>query len=646
MPSYDKFLGSRHDGALGFGSSVDPADELWTAPTDSALQRANDLSGGAYALDPSAYALPAGLPAPPDQRRDRLDMGGPTPLAPPRPSLAYEPQMPAPPRPDLGARGALAQAPPPASAQVSQAPEQLYSPAPQYTPVPAQEPLPGPRADLVPPKLATPNAAPGGPPGALSDRDVQAGITRQLLAEQLHGTPGYYSPGGDVARARTVQAQPGPSPELLRRLEDQEREVGKYERWSDSIKARHAAFQGDVLEDAARQAELDNANRAAMQHAKEQKLAPILRQIEELKAVQDKPLDPNAAWNSKSDEKKALALVGVFLGAFSPSGKNDALAILQAENERFIDAQKHNAERAGKRLDYYAKLYKTTADAFDSAQAGRDAVAAARIGEYREKLAIEAAKVQGAEARNRADMFDDQLKKMQDERLVRLDELAHGTVSTQYAIEQAGYRGGKGRDLAKAAKTAGELADLTEGKGDKQSVKYGGQRWGLHSIETGEAKDARKKLVLVDAARNELDKIDKARESFDKGVIDSAQRDLAIKNASSALSVITEQGVIMGGEAEAYKKIYSSMLAGSGPTQDTRQFLDRIATATLEQLDARPLNAGAGGEAAARSREAQRKYFGSGAGDRPAPSPGEAAAKKGASAPKPYPTKPTFGGKR
>lgn len=314
----------------------------------------------------------------------------------------------------------------------------------------------------------------------------------------------------------------------------------------------------------------------------------------------DAKVDPAKIWGDIGTANTVAAGVFVALSAIANgiTGRNDpngALNEIKSAVDRSIDLQLRNIDKKGKELGHLAQEYEFAKDKLGSEEAGILAAQMAGMDAVKAKLDRVAAEAADQKVALSAQRLSAEVDREQKLRRLALEQASVGTRAEQVRVDQAGWRGGKARDLAGAAKLFAEAAELGD-TGDRQQVTFEGKKYALGKfVEKGEGKDAREWFGILKNAQEEA-KLLKGMSIYEKSMspTDKATFQARKKRLGENMSKLQRMGVLQSWEDKEAEKIYGSLIGGSNVMEDAERFLSRMGNIYLSQYDAKPIGAAGG----------------------------------------------------
>jgi hypothetical protein len=328
----------------------------------------------------------------------------------------------------------------------------------------------------------TPGGAGGGAgaPGDPGSRPMTAAeeYERDLrVAQQRALNRPYWSsrdPGGTFARARTVQASPGPDPALVRGVEAAEHQVGMLQdagAWIDTHEQQDLTAESLKKQQLAEQ---QQAQRAELEARRQEKMTSVMGAIEAQRAkVASMTVDPQAFWKSKTAGEAVGAGIAVILSDIGnvfmgrAGGPNRGLEAIQRGVDQEIERQVRDIGKAKGDLTDMQQLYQLTKEQFGDENAALTALQMSAWEGVKYRLENVAIESNSQRAQLAAQMVGKKIDLAQADRRMQLDAAARGSESTQFEIRQPRVVSGGGPDekrfleLGKErVRVAGDSAEL------------------------------------------------------------------------------------------------------------------------------------------------------------------------------------------
>jgi len=409
--------------------------------------------------------------------------------------------------------------------------------------------------------------------------------------------------GREYARLQRVlgpsrDGEPGDAA-ALRDLEARERRLGFVDNDLAYVDKRAAEENAETLQVVAEQKARDAAERKAFEDRRQAKLSNIFSQIDNKRQDYERAdVNPSRMFENATTGQTIAAALFTAAGALGNAisgdrGPNQALEIMQAAVNQDIQLQLKNIDKKGKELGYLAETYQLAKEELGSEEAGMLAAQLAAGDVLRAKFERTAAEATTERARLAALRLVEANNVAQAQRRLALEQASVGTRADQVRVDQPGYRGGKAPNLKEAQEAFSQAAELDGGKGDQQQINYGGQNYKVGKfVAPSEGADVRKKLMLVDTLKKEIQKAKGLRSVIGTDPLRRKEYTDLTNTIAGMRSVLVEQGVLQGNERGEFQELSSSLLSGADVLTNIEAMGDRIARGYMDQLDAKPLGAG------------------------------------------------------
>jgi len=515
---YDRFLGRDVDGGLLFGDTAS-GQTLKTAPSPESLERAQMLSGGTLTggelppmigLGDDGLTRPASADLAGEVMRSRLDERARliADFLPPTGEGSTEGA-------DGPVSGAGAGGAPQGGGQGGSSGEAGGAPGRGHNAGHGEADAgPAPRPGAAGPVGGIKFSGSGGP----GPRNYWAEARDAHLA-QLEGGGGGGGGGGparsvETPTGRQVVNEGAPSPETMVRLQGvvrRDEELGKRQLAEDEAqKGREAQWLKERGDLEARQDAASARDDAAYRGRQE----VINQRREQLDTeIGDGKIDPNQFWGKMPMANKAMALIGVMLGAKAAGsrGTNEAMGILEKAIDRDIDAQKANLAKKQWQSSELGRRYQQNRELMGDEKAARLETKAAALRAFDAQTKQRAI----ATGSKQAALAAEKLSLKADERIAQLYAEADARVkqSASFGYRQVGGGLG-GTSSSKRKQQLKEIAEL-----DDKAKKAGDGEVPRAMIVDGEAYEFRddippperaeyaKQLMALDAGIEGMSKV-------------------------------------------------------------------------------------------------------------------------------------------
>lgn len=496
-------------------------------------------------------------------------------------------------------QGASAGAPTPVAQEVSYAQRAAAPPQPAAVD----------KGELV----ANPNAGgAGGGPGSLAplnDHDDAAELARRERDWYLTHPNGGGSgpkPGTYQTGLKTDATREGIDPTRVAGMADAARTQGLADIATNQA---NAAYEAEV---AGKMQAYENAEQGkddAIREMYDERLRDLSERRERMeREVAETKIDPQQFWGDKTTgDKIAFVLAAAITGAFNGKAGIQGNQVLSAVNKRIdenINAQIRNLETKKGSVGELGRLYQQLREQGIEANAARAQLHARAIMEAQKMVRAQTSDTKSEAVRAGGEsVLAGLASKVESIYFNAADKIKEGVDKT-FKVVTAGANGtgGSTNPYTKARQAQQEAAKEQDGsqkynagpdkKNQPQRMVWNGTTYDMPNTGTEEGNRVRKvgslgQVALASLGRVEQNYTNNLRDRF--GPTASSTQENEVGRLESALSVMSEQGMIKESDVKRIKDGLLSPISGKDTIQSTKAFINDVIKSNLEQGGAVPV---------------------------------------------------------